>query len=170
MIVALLLPYASISSAVSVCWSNVTLPEEASITLYAPIAMKTFGLLAVLAGFSGVTAFVPAPSASLALRQSRASSCASTAAAAVRRRHSRVQQQYMVAAPATEGAVGSVPHGGKLIDLNLKTDEEKKVRFDGVGHEFRLWCILVGVGFDYVPQQSCGCCGAFPRTHAATSY
>lgn len=132
-------------------------PEEASITLYASTAMKTFGLLAVLAGFLGVDAFVPAPSASLALRQSRASSCASTPAV---KRQSRVQQQYMVAAPAAEGTVTSVPHGGKLIDLNLKTDEEKKVRFGRVVCEFRLLCVFTGVGFDHVPQ-SCGCCCAF---------
>lgn len=84
--------------------------------------MKTSGLVAVLASASAVEAFVPAPSASLALRQSRTSS----AQAAVGRQ-SRVQQQYMVAAPAAEGTVAAVPHGGTLVDLNLKTDEEKKV-------------------------------------------
>lgn len=88
--------------------------------------MKTSGLVAVLVSASAVEAFVPAPSASSALRTS------STKAGVGRQ--SRVQQrgqqqqlQYMVAAPAAEGTVAAVPHGGTLIDLNLKTDEEKKV-------------------------------------------
>ena len=123
---------------------------------HASTAMKTFGLLAVLAGFLGVDAFVPAPSASLALRQSRTSSCASTASVG---RQSRVQQQYMVAAPAAEGTVAAVPHGGTLIDLNLKTDEEKKVRFvRGCWRVGAVWCVPCrDTDFDHVPQ-SCGCC------------
>lgn len=90
--------------------------------------MKTSGLVAVLAGASAVEAFVPSPSASLAFRQSRTSSCVSKAPVG---RQSRAQQQqhYMVAAPAKEeGTVAAVPHGGTLVDLNLKTDAEKKVR------------------------------------------
>lgn len=80
----------------------------------------------MLAGASVVEAFVPSPSASLALRQSQTSSCVSEAPVG---RRSRVQQHYMVAAPAKEeGTVAAVPHGGTLVDLNLKTDEEKKVR------------------------------------------
>ena len=34
----------------------------------------------------------------------------------------------MVAATAKEGHVAAVPHGGKLVDLILKTDAEKEVR------------------------------------------
>lgn len=87
-------------------------------------AMKTSGLVAVLAGASAVEAFVPSPSASLGLRSR--TSCVSKAPVG---RQSRVQQHYMVAAPAKEeGTVAAVPHGGALINLNLKTDEEKKVR------------------------------------------
>lgn len=69
---------------------------------------------------------MPSPSASLGLRQSQ--TCVSKAPVG---RQSRAQQQqhYMVAAPAKEeGTLAAVPHGGTLIDLNLKTDEEKKVR------------------------------------------
>ena len=34
----------------------------------------------------------------------------------------------MVAAPAKEDTVAAVPHGGTLVDLNVKTEDEKKVR------------------------------------------
>lgn len=106
-------------------------------------AMKTSGLVAVLAGASAVEAFLPSPSASLGLRQSptTSSSCVSKAPVG---RQSRAQQYYMVAAPAKEeGTVAAVPHGGKLVDLNVKTDEEKKVRsttcLPGSLPAFRLW-------------------------------
>lgn len=84
--------------------------------------MKTSGLVAVLVSVSAVEAFVPPPTASLART--------SSPKAGVRRQSGvqQRQQQYMVAAPAAEGTVAAVPHGGTLIDLNLKTDEEKKVR------------------------------------------
>lgn len=68
---------------------------------------------------------MPSPGASLGLRPS-GTSCVSKAPVG---RQSRAQQHYMVAAPAKEeGTVAAVPHGGTLVDLNLKTDEEKKVR------------------------------------------
>ena len=105
--------------------------------------MKTSGLVAVLAGASAVEAFLPSPSASLGLRQSR-TSCVSKAPVG---RQSRAQQHYMVAAPAKEeGTVAAVPHGGTLVDLNLKTDEEKKVR-DPL-HAFRG--MSGGRNFDHV--------------------
>lgn len=105
--------------------------------------MKTSGLVAVLAGASAVEAFLPSPSASLGLRQSR-TSCVSKAPVG---RQSRAQQHYMVAAPAKEeGTVAAVPHGGSLVDLNLKTDEEKKVR-DPL-HAFRG--MSGGRNFDHV--------------------
>lgn len=101
------------------------LPRTAAADNPSDTAMKTSALVAVLAGASAVEAFLPSPSASLGLRQSR-TSCASKSLVG---RQSRVQQQhYMVAAPAKEeGTVAAVPHGGTLVDLNLKTDEEKKV-------------------------------------------
>lgn len=88
--------------------------------------MKTSGLVAVLVSASAVEAFVPAPSASLALRTSSAKAGVGRQSGVQQR-----QQQYMVAAPAAEGTVAAVPHGGTLVDLNLKTDEEKKVRAVG---------------------------------------
>lgn len=96
--------------------------------------MKTSGLVAVLAGASAVDAFVPAPSASSALRQSRSTCVSAPIKAAVGARQSRVQQHYMVAAPAKEETLAAVPHGGTLVDLNLKTGDEKKVRSTA-------WCV-----------------------------
>lgn len=34
----------------------------------------------------------------------------------------------MVAAPTKEDTVAAVPHGGQLMDLNLKSEAEKSVR------------------------------------------
>lgn len=91
--------------------------------------MKTSGLVAVLVGASVVEGFLPATSNSLALRQSQPSCVSGKSKPAVgRQSRAQQQQQYMVAAPAKEDTVAAVPHGGTLVDLNLKTDEEKKVR------------------------------------------
>ncbi|CAM9701997.1 unnamed protein product [Scytosiphon promiscuus] len=100
--------------------------------------MKTSGLVAVLAGASVVDAFVPAPSASSALRQSRSTCVSAPTKAAVGGRQSRVQQQYMVAAPAKEETLAAVPHGGTLVDLNLKTEDEKKAAMAGCDLELYL--------------------------------
>ncbi|CAM9996227.1 unnamed protein product [Ectocarpus sp. 13 AM-2016] len=88
--------------------------------------MKTCGLVVVLAGASVVEGFLPATSNSLALRQSRPSCVSGSKAAVGRQSRAQQHQQYMVAAPAKEDTVAAVPHGGTLVDLNLKTDEEKK--------------------------------------------
>lgn len=86
--------------------------------------MKTSGLVVVLAGASAAEAFLTAPrvsspslsQSSVTLRRSR--SCQETAQPHV---------QYMVAAPTKEDQVAAVPHGGSLVDLNLRTEAEKKV-------------------------------------------
>lgn len=83
----------------------------------------------MLAGASVVEGFLPATSNSLALRQSQPSCVSGKSKAAIgRQSRAQQQQQYMVAAPAKEDTVAAVPHGGTLVDLNLKTDEEKEVR------------------------------------------
>ncbi|CAN0483199.1 unnamed protein product, partial [Laminaria digitata] len=44
----------------------------------------------------------------------------------------------MVAAPTTEGTVAAVPHGGTLVDLNVKTEDEKKAAMAGIDLELEL--------------------------------
>lgn len=137
------------------------LPRNLPVQTQTFTAMKTSGLVAVLAGASAVEAFLPSPSASLGLRQSR-TSCVSKAPVG---RQSRAQQHYMVAAPAKEeGTVAAVPHGGALVDLNLKTDEEKKVRSAA-----RLG--VLGRNFDHVHHKTflrLQPAGSPPRTHTHT--
>lgn len=89
-------------------------------------AMKTSGVVvAALASVSVVEAFLTSPllrnPSSSALHQSR-TTCVSSSA-----RRPRATSQYMVAAPAKEDTVAAVPHGGTLVDLNVKTEDEKKV-------------------------------------------
>lgn len=91
--------------------------------------MKTSGVVAAaLASVTVVEAFLTAPllgnPSSVALHQSR-TTCVSSSTTNSR---SRSTAQYMVAAPAKEGTVAAVPHGGTLVDLNVKTEDEKKVR------------------------------------------
>lgn len=96
--------------------------------------MKTAGVVAAaLASVSVVEAFLTAPllgnPSSVALHQSR-TTCVSSSSSKTNSR-SRSTEQYMVAAPTTEGTVAAVPHGGTLVDLNVKTEDEKKVRREG---------------------------------------
>lgn len=90
------------------------------------VAMKTSGLVVVLACASVAQAFLTAPlvsnpvSSSVTLRRSLPSCVSGNAGR-------QSTSQYMVAAPATEDTVAAVPHGGALVDLNLKTEAEKKV-------------------------------------------
>lgn len=91
--------------------------------------MKTCGVVAAaLASVSVVEAFLTAPllgnPSSVAMHQSR-TTCVSSSTTNSR---SRSTAQYMVAAPAKEDTVAAVPHGGTLVDLNVKTEDEKKVR------------------------------------------
>lgn len=98
--------------------------------------MKASGLMVVLAGASVADAFFqsqlfrnPSP-ASVTLR--RLQSCPFDSS----RRPTSIQHgvrrpsksQYMVATATEEGKMAAVPHGGELVDLNLKTDVEKQVR------------------------------------------
>lgn len=103
--------------------------------------MKTSGMIAVLAGASVAEAFVTIPlvgnPSAVTLRQSR-TSCVSSAKSTSGRQSTAT---YMVAAPAKEDTVAAVPHGGTLVDLTVKTEEEKKVMWCAVG----LLCCSIGV-------------------------
>lgn len=105
-------------------WQSTFPPEVylAHALFLLSVDMRTSGLMAVLASASVAEAFLPAPviSNSATLRPSSGTSASNVG------RQARTAQ-YMVAAPAKEDTLAAVPHGGTLVDLNLKTDEEKKV-------------------------------------------
>lgn len=115
------------------CWAGCvwqsTFPPDVSLDhalFLLSLDMRKSGLVALLAGASVAEAFLPAPviSNSATLRQS---SCSSTSASNVGRQARTAQ--YMVAAPAKEDTLAAVPHGGTLVDLNAKTEEDKKVSY-----------------------------------------
>lgn len=87
--------------------------------------MKTSGIVAALAGVSVTEAFLTAPlmggRTSVTLQQRRSSCVQSRTGAGAAR------GQSMVSAATKEGTVAALPHGGTLVDLNVKTEAEKKV-------------------------------------------
>lgn len=112
---------------VCVCvWQSTFLPDVSldHALFLLSLDMRKSGLVALLAGASVAEAFLPAPviSNSATLRQS---SCSSTSASNVGRQARTAQ--YMVAAAAKKDTLAAVPHGGTLVDLDAKTEEEKKV-------------------------------------------
>lgn len=93
--------------------------------------MRVYAVVSVLAGASSVSeAFLTAPlagrSSSAAVTLQGQQTCVSNARGSSSRTQARTVQQ-MVAATSKTDAVSAVPHGGTLVDLNLKTDAEKQV-------------------------------------------